>query len=77
VPELSNQIAERASETVAKARSLPSRWGGGRSVWTEGPRRTLESKLESVLVEPERRADEDDARAIVFAKAAEEQQQAD
>jgi hypothetical protein len=35
------------------------------------------AKLESVLVEPERRADEDDARAIVFAKAAEEQQQAD
>jgi len=56
--------------------SLPSRWDGGRSTWGEGPRGPLEAKLASVFVELERRADEDDARAIAFARAAEERHKA-
>ncbi len=43
--------------------SLPSRWGGARCNWGEGPRASLEEQLVLLFAEIERRAEEDDQRA--------------
>jgi hypothetical protein len=52
--------------------SLPSRWHGARSNWTEGPRSGFGEKLNELLAEVERRADEDDERAAAAARRDEE-----
>jgi hypothetical protein len=52
--------------------SLPSRYDGARSNWTEGPRGNLETKLVSFFAELERRAEDDVRRDEERARAAEE-----
>jgi hypothetical protein len=54
--------------------SLPSRWHGARSNWTEGPRGGLDKKLPELFAELERRAAEDDERAAEAARREVERQ---
>jgi hypothetical protein len=53
--------------------SLPDRWHGARTNWTEGPRGDLGTKFDSIFEEIDRRAVEDTARAEQRAREAEEQ----